>query len=150
MGSRPVWSAAIRSVVGKVQCSSRRNHAIGINRLGIDRENRRADKSGPDTAARDPAFSMARSIMAGVKLGVYDAIGRGAATAAEVAAACQTDPGGDDETPEHARRLPLPPPSRRALRVDHDVPEVAPSGFPPINRGQIAVPVRRMGDRVEV
>ena len=38
------------------------------------------------------AFSMARSIMAGVKLGVYDAIGRGAATAAEVAAACQTDP----------------------------------------------------------
>lgn len=38
------------------------------------------------------AFSMARSIMAGVKLGVYDAIGRGAATGAEVAAACQTDP----------------------------------------------------------
>jgi len=37
------------------------------------------------------AYSMARSIMAGVKLGIYDAIGRGAATAAEVAAACQTD-----------------------------------------------------------
>jgi len=37
------------------------------------------------------AFSMARSIMAGVKLGVYDAIGTGAMTAAEVAAACKTD-----------------------------------------------------------
>jgi SAM-dependent methyltransferase len=37
------------------------------------------------------AFSMARSIMAGVKLGIYDAIGTGAATAAEVAAACKTD-----------------------------------------------------------
>ena len=30
------------------------------------------------------AFSMARAIMAGVKLGIYDAIGTGAATAAEV------------------------------------------------------------------
>ena len=38
------------------------------------------------------AFSMARSIMAGVKLGIYDAIGKGATTAAEVAAACKTDP----------------------------------------------------------
>jgi SAM-dependent methyltransferase len=38
------------------------------------------------------AFSMARSIMAGVKLGIYDAIGTRAATAAEVAAACKTDP----------------------------------------------------------
>jgi hypothetical protein len=37
------------------------------------------------------AFSMARSIMAGVKLGIYDAIGVGASTAAEVAAACKTD-----------------------------------------------------------
>jgi len=37
------------------------------------------------------AFSMARSIMAGVKLGIYDAIGTGASTAAEVAAACKTD-----------------------------------------------------------
>ena len=37
------------------------------------------------------AFSMARSIMAGVKLGIYDAIGTGATTAAEVAAACKTD-----------------------------------------------------------
>lgn len=37
------------------------------------------------------AFSMARSIMAGVKLGIYDAIGREAKTAAEVAAACETD-----------------------------------------------------------
>ena len=38
------------------------------------------------------AFSMARSIMAGVKLGIYDAVGAGAATAAAVAAACGTDP----------------------------------------------------------
>lgn len=38
------------------------------------------------------AFSMARSIMAGVKLGIYEAIGSGATTAAEVAAACKTDP----------------------------------------------------------
>lgn len=38
------------------------------------------------------AFSTARSIMAGVKLGIYDAIGAGAATPAEVAAACRTDP----------------------------------------------------------
>lgn len=38
------------------------------------------------------AFSMARSIMAGVKLGIYDAIGTGAMTAPEVAAACKTDP----------------------------------------------------------
>jgi SAM-dependent methyltransferase len=38
------------------------------------------------------AFSMARSIMAGVKLGIYDAIGAGATTAAEVAAACKTAP----------------------------------------------------------
>lgn len=37
------------------------------------------------------AFSMARSIMVGVKLGIYDAIGTGATTAAEVAAACKTD-----------------------------------------------------------
>jgi SAM-dependent methyltransferase len=38
------------------------------------------------------AFSMARSIMAGVKLGIYDAIDTGATTVAEVAAACKTDP----------------------------------------------------------
>jgi len=38
------------------------------------------------------AISMARSIMAGVKLGIYDALDRGAATAAEVAASCKTDP----------------------------------------------------------
>jgi len=38
------------------------------------------------------AFSMARSIMAGVRLGIYDAIGTGARTAAEVAAACKTAP----------------------------------------------------------
>ncbi len=37
------------------------------------------------------AFSMARSIMAGVRLGIFDAIGAGAKTAAEVAAACKTD-----------------------------------------------------------
>ena len=37
------------------------------------------------------AFCMARSIMAGVKLGIYDAIGTGASTAAEVAVACKTD-----------------------------------------------------------
>jgi SAM-dependent methyltransferase len=37
------------------------------------------------------AFSMARSIMAGVRLGIYDAIGTGALTAAEVAATCNTD-----------------------------------------------------------
>jgi SAM-dependent methyltransferase len=37
------------------------------------------------------AFTMARSIMAGVKLGIYDAIGTGAKTAAEVATACNTD-----------------------------------------------------------
>lgn len=38
------------------------------------------------------AFTMARAIMAGVKLGVFDAVGGGAATPAEVAAACRTDP----------------------------------------------------------
>lgn len=37
------------------------------------------------------AYSMARTIMAGVSLGLFDAVGRGAATAAEVAAACRTD-----------------------------------------------------------
>lgn len=37
------------------------------------------------------AFTMARSIMAGVKLGIYDAIGTDAKTAAEVATACNTD-----------------------------------------------------------
>ena len=37
------------------------------------------------------AFSMARSIMVGVKLGIYDAIGAGATTPAEVAATCKTD-----------------------------------------------------------
>lgn len=37
------------------------------------------------------AFSMARAIMAGVKLGIYDALGAGADTAAEVAAACGTE-----------------------------------------------------------
>ena len=37
------------------------------------------------------AFSMARSIMAGVRLGIYDAIGTGTMTAAEVAATCKTD-----------------------------------------------------------
>jgi SAM-dependent methyltransferase len=38
------------------------------------------------------AFTMARSIMAGVKLGVFDAIGAGATTPAEVATACRIDP----------------------------------------------------------
>lgn len=38
------------------------------------------------------AFTMARSIMAGVKLGIIDAIGAGATTPADVAAACKTDP----------------------------------------------------------
>ncbi len=38
------------------------------------------------------AFSMARAIMAGVKLGLYDAIGGAAKSAAEVAATCGTDP----------------------------------------------------------
>ena len=38
------------------------------------------------------AFSMARSIMAGVKLGIYDAVSAGARTAAEVVGACKTDP----------------------------------------------------------
>ena len=38
------------------------------------------------------AFSMARSIMAGVKLGVFDAIGNGSSTASDVAVACKTDP----------------------------------------------------------
>lgn len=37
------------------------------------------------------AFSMARSIMAGVKLGIYEAIGTGSRTPAEVAAVCDTD-----------------------------------------------------------
>jgi hypothetical protein len=37
------------------------------------------------------AYSMARSIMAGVKLGIYDAIGAGLMTAADVASACKTD-----------------------------------------------------------
>ena len=37
------------------------------------------------------AFTMARSIMAGVKLGLFDAIGTEAKTGAEVAAACGTD-----------------------------------------------------------
>lgn len=38
------------------------------------------------------AFSMARAIMAGVKVGLYDAIGSDAKTAAEVAATCKTAP----------------------------------------------------------
>jgi SAM-dependent methyltransferase len=38
------------------------------------------------------AFSMARSIMAGVKLGIYEAVGTGERTAAQVAEACKTDP----------------------------------------------------------
>jgi SAM-dependent methyltransferase len=37
------------------------------------------------------AFSMARTIMAGVKLGIFDSIGRGQATPSEVAEACKTD-----------------------------------------------------------
>src|SRR5262245_4650812 len=32
--------------------------------------------------------------------------------------------GGDDEAPEHARRLPLPPASRRTLRADAEGPEM--------------------------
>ena len=38
------------------------------------------------------AFTMARSIMAGVKLGIFDAIDAGATTPAEVAATCKTNP----------------------------------------------------------
>ena len=38
------------------------------------------------------AYSMARSIMAGVKLGIYDAVGSGAKTPTEVAVQCKTDP----------------------------------------------------------
>lgn len=38
------------------------------------------------------AFSMARAIMAGVKVGLYDAVDRGASTASEIAARCKTDP----------------------------------------------------------
>jgi SAM-dependent methyltransferase len=37
------------------------------------------------------AFSMARAIMAGVRLGIYDAIGAGESTPSEVAASCKTD-----------------------------------------------------------
>ncbi len=37
------------------------------------------------------AFTMARTIMAGVKLGIFDAIGTKTTTAAEAAAACKTD-----------------------------------------------------------
>jgi hypothetical protein len=43
------------------------------------------------------AFSMARSIMAGVRLGIYEAIGAGATTPAGVAAACKTDPGATEK-----------------------------------------------------
>jgi SAM-dependent methyltransferase len=38
------------------------------------------------------AMSMARSIMAGAKFGIYDAIGTGTRTPTEVAAACKTNP----------------------------------------------------------
>jgi SAM-dependent methyltransferase len=38
------------------------------------------------------AFSMARSIMAGVKLGIYEAVGTSAKTAVQVAEVCKTDP----------------------------------------------------------
>src|SRR5215831_6238703 len=38
------------------------------------------------------AISMARSIMAGVRFGVFDALGSGATTATEVATACKTNP----------------------------------------------------------
>ena len=38
------------------------------------------------------AYSMGRSIMAGVRLGIYDAIGHDAKTASEVAETCSTDP----------------------------------------------------------
>ncbi len=38
------------------------------------------------------AFSLARTIMAGVKLGIFDAVGDGTKTAAEVATTCGTDP----------------------------------------------------------
>ena len=43
------------------------------------------------------AFSMARSIMAGVKLGVFDAAGEGARSAADIAKACGTDPGATEK-----------------------------------------------------
>lgn len=38
------------------------------------------------------AFNAARAIMAGAELGVYEALGKTAKTAAEIAAACKTDP----------------------------------------------------------
>lgn len=67
-------------------------------RLGIIGENLIERIIAWTNIAPDPlletqiAFSMARSIMAGVKLGLFDAIGGGATTAAEAAAACNTDP----------------------------------------------------------
>lgn len=66
-------------------------------RLGMIGENLLERIIARTNIAPDPlletqiAFSMARSIMAGVKLGIYDAIGTGAKTAAEVATICNTD-----------------------------------------------------------
>lgn len=43
------------------------------------------------------AFSLARSIMAGVKLGVFEAAGDGGRSAADIAKACATDPGATEK-----------------------------------------------------
>ncbi len=69
---------------------------------------------------------LARTVMVGVKLGVFEALKGGPLTAAEVAARCQTDPratekllfalaGSNYLRPEHAERYALAPVARRWL-----------------------------------
>jgi hypothetical protein len=72
-------------------------------RLGVIAENIVERLVLKSNAAPEPlletqmAFSMARSIMAGVKLGVFEAVGGGARSAEEIAKTCATSPGATEK-----------------------------------------------------
>jgi SAM-dependent methyltransferase len=72
-------------------------------RLGVTAENIVERLVLKSNAAPEPlletqmAFSMARSIMAGVKLGVFEAVGGGARSAEEIAKICATSPGATEK-----------------------------------------------------
>jgi hypothetical protein len=69
------------------------------------------------------AFSMTRSIMAGVKLGDLRCDRRRSEDGGRGGGGLQAGSGGDDEAHEHARRLPRPSASRRALRAGAEGPK---------------------------
>jgi hypothetical protein len=72
-------------------------------RLGVIAENiierlvLKSNKAPEPLLETQMAFSMARSIMVGAKLGLFEATSKGARSAAEIAKTCATDPGATEK-----------------------------------------------------